>query len=106
MTRLSPAFTPPPGRSQYSPRPLFSCRHKQDAVLPPQHGRYADARLHYAARRPEAADAALALRELLHLDWVSGGHRHDDELRDAHPRLDDERLSGVGVQEDDAQLAP
>ena len=34
------------------------------------------------------------------------GHGQDDELRDPHPGLDDERLVAVGVQEDDAQLAP
>ena len=32
-------------------------------------------------------------------------HTDDDELRDPHPGLDDERLLAVGVQQDDPHLA-
>ena len=35
----------------------------------------------------------------------TSGKRHDHELGDPHPRLDDERLARVGVEQDDPQLA-
>ena len=58
------------------------------------------------ARRAEAARAALAAGQLVHLDAApTAGHRHDDELGDPHPRLDDERLVAVGVEQDHPQLA-
>ena len=57
------------------------------------------------AGRAEAACAALARRQLVHLDELDLGDREDDELRDAHPRLDHERLARVGVQERHLELA-
>src|SRR5262249_31423093 len=57
-------------------------------------------------RGPEPSTAALAPRELLGLDESHGRDRHDDELRDAHARLDRERVPAVGVEEHDAELAP
>ena len=56
-------------------------------------------------RRAEAAHAPLAVRQLVDLDELDLGHRQHDELRDAHARLDDERLARVGVQQRDLQLA-
>ena len=56
-------------------------------------------------RRAEAAHAPLRLGQLVDLDRLDLGHRHDHELGDPHARLDDERLARVGVQQRDAQLA-
>src|SRR5581483_4729018 len=57
------------------------------------------------ARRPEAADAALGGRQVVDLHELDLRQRHDDELGDPHPGLDDERLAAIRVQERDAQLA-
>ena len=57
-------------------------------------------------RRAEAAHAALRLRAARRPRRGSTSrHRQHDELGDPHPRLDDERLARVGVQQRDAQLA-
>jgi hypothetical protein len=58
------------------------------------------------ARRAEAADAALARRQLGHLDELDLGQLEHDELGDPHPRLDGEAVARVRVQQHDAQLAP
>src|SRR5919109_2356908 len=50
-------------------------------------------------RGPEAAHIPLTRRELLDLDETDRRHRGNDELRDPHSRLDNERLLRVGVQE-------
>jgi hypothetical protein len=55
--------------------------------------------------RAEAAHASLRLGQLVDLDGLDPGKLEQDELRDAHPGLDDEGLTRVGVQERDAQLA-
>ena len=75
-TRLSPEFTPPPGRSQYS-RSVLLVPAEKDASAPAQDRRDADAGLgrHHDVRRAEAAHASLALRKLLdlrRLDLASG----------------------------------
>ena len=56
-------------------------------------------------RRAEAADAALALRQLVDLDRLELGHPQHDELCDPHAGLDHERLAGVGVEQDDPDFA-
>jgi hypothetical protein len=56
-------------------------------------------------RGAEAPLAALARRQFVHLDELDAGNWQDDELGDPHPRLDDERLAEVGVQQRDLQLA-
>ena len=53
-----------------------------------------------AAELPKPRVAALALGKLVDLDRLGARHRHDDELRDAHARLDDESLVLVGVEQD------
>src|SRR5207249_11041123 len=52
------------------------------------------------------AYTTLAVGELVHLEQRDRGHWEDDELGDAHPGLDGERLVRVGVEEDDAELSP
>jgi hypothetical protein len=47
----------------------------------------------------------LAFRQLPHFDRLDLRHGQDDELGDPHSRLDDERLSCIGVQQRDADLA-
>ena len=44
--------------------------------------------------------------ELVDLDRLHLRHLEDDELGDPHPRLDDERLVAVGVEQDHLDLAP
>ena len=80
---------------------------EQDTVLPAQDGRDPDARLerHQCGGAAEAFLAALAVRELGDLDRLGQRHRDDDELRDPHPRLDDERLVAIGVEQHDLELA-
>ena len=41
----------------------------------------------------------------MRLDDLDGGHRHDEQLRDAHAGLDGERALVVGVEQDHAHLA-
>ena len=55
-------------------------------------------------RRAEAAVAARRAGQLRDLDDAPGDG-HDDELRDAHPGLDRERLGRVGVEQDHPELA-
>jgi hypothetical protein len=57
------------------------------------------------ARRAEATHAALAVRQLVDLDELEVRDGKDDELRDAHARLDDKSLAGIGVDQVDEQLA-
>ena len=57
-------------------------------------------------RRPEAADAPLGVRAARRPRRARpSGIGSDHELRDPHPRLDDERLARVGVEQLDQQLA-
>ena len=75
--------------------PRFSCRQSR---MRPRQRRIADTRIlgsltRSARRGPEAAGAALARGQLVDLDEPHRRDRRDDELRDAHPRLDDERLA-------------
>src|SRR2546430_10471638 len=57
------------------------------------------------ARGPEAANAPLALGQLLGLDELELRHLQDDELGDPHSRLYEERFRAVGVQQHDPDLA-
>ena len=68
---------------------------EEDAALPAEERGDADARLerHQAGGAAEAFLAALAVRELRHLDRLRRRDRHDDELGDPHAGLDDERLA-------------
>ena len=101
-TRLSPPLTPPPGSSQYS-LPGFSCRQSR---MRPSQRRSAETRIRGSIRtrsrtrarraRSPGSSSTSTRRDV--------GHREDDELRDPHARLDDERLA-VGVEQVDAQLA-
>src|SRR3954470_12300494 len=101
-TRLSPELTPPPGSSQYS-RPCFSWRQRSTRSC---QRRIALTRMRGSSgTRAESPLAALASRQRIDFDRNDLGDREDDELRDAHPGLDDERLSRIGVQENDLQLA-
>src|SRR3712207_137542 len=106
-TRLSPELTPPPGSNQYS-FPCFSCRHSR--IWFPRR-RIAETRIRGSApnglgpRRPEAANAALALGQLLDLDELDARHREHDELGDPHPRLDHEGVARVRVLEHHLHLA-
>ena len=101
----SPPSTPPPGSSQYS-LPGFSWR--QSSTRPCQRIS-AETRMRAGsisdARRAEAADTPLRLRQLVDLDELDLRNGQDHELRDAHPRLDDERLGRVGVEQVHEQLA-
>src|SRR5687768_4469966 len=100
--RLSPASTPPPGRSQYS-LPGFSCRQSR---MRSSHRSSAETRIRGCIRpTAEPAGAALAVGELVDLDELDVGNREHDELRDPHAGLDHERLARIGVQEVDEQLA-
>ena len=80
---------------------------EEDAALPAEDGRDADARLerHQWAELPKP----FSPRSLAGSSVTSTGSRRrdrdDDELRDPHPRLDDERLLAVGVEEHDLELA-
>jgi hypothetical protein len=56
-------------------------------------------------RGAEAAHASLGVGELVDDDELDGRDREHDELRDPHSRLDHERLTGVGVEQVDQQLA-
>ena len=75
-----PPSTPPPGRSQYS-RPGFSWRQSstrfchRTSTATRTRGPFVN------ALRPEAADATLRVRQLLHFDGVHAGNRQDHELR-------------------------
>ena len=74
-TRLSPELTPPPGSSQYSPRPAFSWR--QSRMRSCQRSS-AETRMRGSSapshrRRAEAAHAALALGQLVDLDRIDAG---------------------------------
>src|SRR5665213_2965953 len=109
--RLSPELTPPPGSSQYSPRPGFSCR--QSRIRSSQRSS-AETRTRGSApitrppsegRAPEAAHAPLAVGELVDLDRLDPGNFEYDELRDPHAHLDDEGLVRVRVEQRDLQLA-
>src|SRR5204863_5158045 len=52
----------------------------------------------------EASLAALAHGKLGYLSRLGQDHRDDDELRDPHPRLDDESLVRVCVEQHDLEL--
>ena len=78
---------------------------EQHAVVPADQRGDADARRPSMPRRAEAADAPLGVGQLVDLDELDLGDRQDDELRDPHPGLDDERLARVGVEQVDQQLA-
>ena len=81
---------------------------EQDAVLPAQHGGHADTRLdsrHHTADEPKPRTPRSLVGQLVDLDGVELGDLQDDELRDAHARLDDERLTRIGVEKDHLQLA-
>ena len=89
--------------------PCFSWRQRSrrpSSAGSPRHGCAARRAITARARGAEAADAALGLGKLVDLDEIELRHREHHELRDPHPRLDHERLARVGVQQDDAQLAP
>ena len=93
-TSDSPEFTPPPGSSQYS-CPGFSWRQSRMRSF---QRRSAETRMRGSAAirvpgRAEAALAALARRQLVHLAELGLRHGDEDELGDAHARLDHERLS-------------
>ena len=81
---------------------------EQDAVACQR--RIAETRIrgsaHHACRGAEAADAALALGQLVDLDRArASGTGSDDELGDPHAGLDHERLARVGVEQDHPELA-
>src|SRR5205823_13589214 len=63
------------------------------------------ARAASVGRAAEALLAALAPRQLADLSRLGERHRDDDELRDSHPRLDDEPLGAIRVEQDHPQLA-
>ena len=99
--RLSPASTPPPGQQPVLLARLLVAA-EQDAARAsagaPRRG--SAARAISARDGAEAAHAALATPAARRPRRSSTArHRQDDELRDPHARLDDERLSRVGVQE-------
>ena len=102
---VSPPSTPPPGSSQYS-LPGFSWR--QSSTRPCQR-RSAETRmrgrLHQCRDEPKPrTPRSLSGSSSTSTSSTSGTGEHD-ELGDAHPRLDDERLARVGVEQRDAQLA-
>ena len=68
---------------------------EQDAVLPAQHGGDADARLerHHTADEPNPRTPRSLVGQLVDFDGLDLRNRQHDELRDAHARLDDERLA-------------
>ena len=68
---------------------------EQHAVLPAHERRDPDARLvaHLSASTSRSRARPAPTRELVDLDRLDLGHRHDDELGDPHPRLDHERLA-------------
>src|SRR5918998_2794103 len=107
-TRLSPEWTPPPGSSQYS-LPCFSWRQSRRRS---GRRRIAETRILGSPgtsapsdpRGAEPSSPPLAPGQLGQLHELDGRHRQDDELRDAHPRLDDERRGPVGVQQHDLHL--
>ena len=94
---VSPPSTPPPGSSQYS-LPGFSCRQSSTRFC-----QWISAATRIRAsisacdepkpRTPRSESGSSSTSTQLDL-----GHRDDDELRDAHPRLDDERLARIGVR--------
>ena len=90
-TRLSPELTPPPGSSQYS-LPGFSCRQSRIRSSPAQDRRDADPRLAHqrSTSRSRARRARCSGSSSTSTSSTSGTGEHD-ELRDPHPRLDDER---------------
>src|SRR6185437_2809112 len=97
-----PALTPPPGSSQYS-RPCFSWRQRRTRSC---QRRIALTRMRGSnGTRAESSLAPLTRRQLVHLHRDDLRDRQDDELRDAHAGLDDERLLRIRVQEDHLQLA-
>ena len=93
-TRLSPARTPPPGSSQTSLARLLVPESRMRPA-PAQDRRDPDPRLDHAqlADEPKPRAPRSLVGQLVDLDQADGGDRRDDELRDAHPRLDRERLS-------------
>src|SRR5437588_7664410 len=88
--------------------PGFLVAAQQHTFVPAQQRRDPDPRLsaHAStrARGPEAANAPLALRQLLGLDQLELRDLQDDELGDPHSGLDDESLRPVGVEQDNADL--
>ena len=78
---------------------------EQDPVLPAQQRRDADARL--AAHVPDEPKpaAALARGSSSTSTQLDSRDRHDDELGDPHPRLDDEAGPPVRVVKNDTKLA-
>ena len=72
--------------------PVLLVAAEEDAPTPAEDRRHPDPRLgrHLGVRRAEAAHTALARRQLVDLGGLDVRERQDDELGDAHPRLDEE----------------
>ena len=78
---------------------------EQHAVLPAQERRDADARLHQCRDDPKPRTPRSDSGSSSTSTSSTSGSGEDHELGDPHPRLDDERLARVGVEQVDLQLA-
>ena len=80
---------------------------EQDAPVPAEDRRDPDPGLgsQRSPDEPKPPSPRVRLRQLARLDDLDRDRRNDEQLGDAHPRLDREGLLAVGVEQDHANLA-
>ena len=102
-----PPLTPPPGSSQYSPRPAFSWRQRRMRSCPAQHRRDADARLerHQAVESRSRARRARCPGSSSTSTGSAPATGMTTSCAIRMPGSTTNVSLGVGVQQDDLQLA-